>query len=212
MQISNGAVLCPSSTESIHDIIPVWQVCACCDSLCCQSVISFLKLVRCGLQAHVETTDQNYTNWSMSNNFTLLCLAEGGQGIIQPTLTEVAPGEILALVRTSGCGVIAMSKSYDYGRTFSHPANETSLPNPGAGIDRCARLRESWRVVSCLTACVCAHAMRVLSAIALRCVLLTLVALLRCMQRADEGGSRPGRDHTVQQFAKSEYPPLSGAL
>jgi predicted neuraminidase len=129
------------------------------------------------VQAHVETTDQNYTNWSMSNNFTLLCLAEGGQGIIQPTLTEVAPGEILVLVRTSGCGVIAMSKSYDYGRTFSHPANETSLPNPGAGIDRCVVV---CRVLSCLAACVWLIHTRVWSAVALRCALLMLVVLLLC--------------------------------
>ena len=68
VEISNGAVLCPSSTESINDIWPIWQ-------------------------AHVETTDQNYESWTMSNNFTLLCLDQGGQGIIQPTLTEVAPGQ-----------------------------------------------------------------------------------------------------------------------
>eukprot|EP01113_Clastostelium_recurvatum_P022649 TRINITY_DN2707_c1_g1_i7.p1 TRINITY_DN2707_c1_g1~~TRINITY_DN2707_c1_g1_i7.p1 ORF type:complete len:562 (-),score=92.90 TRINITY_DN2707_c1_g1_i7:81-1613(-) len=113
IKLSNGAVLCPSSTESTVDtLIEFWQ-------------------------AHVETTNDNFTAWNTSNEIQFnyandrFCVY---YGTIQPTLTEIEPGHVLSLQRT-GCGVIAQSHSYDYGRTFESPARPTSLPNPNAGID-----------------------------------------------------------------------------
>lgn len=56
-----------------------------------------------------------------------------GQGVIQPTLWESAPGEVHALLRSSA-SIICRTDSKDYGRTWS-PVYKTSLPNPNSGID-----------------------------------------------------------------------------
>ncbi len=56
-----------------------------------------------------------------------------GQGLIQPTLWESAPGEVHALFRSSE-GNIFRSDSKDYGKTWSR-AYKTTLPNPNSAID-----------------------------------------------------------------------------
>jgi predicted neuraminidase len=56
-----------------------------------------------------------------------------GKGIIQPTLWESAPGQVHALLRSTG-GVICRTDSKDYGKTWSQ-VYKTSLPNPNSGID-----------------------------------------------------------------------------
>lgn len=56
-----------------------------------------------------------------------------GQGAIQPTLWESAPGHVHALLRTSG-GCIYRADSGDFGRTWSR-ARKTDMPNNNSGID-----------------------------------------------------------------------------
>jgi predicted neuraminidase len=55
------------------------------------------------------------------------------EGVIQPTLWESAPGNVHALLRTSG-GKIARTDSKDYGKSWS-PIHLTDLPNNNSGID-----------------------------------------------------------------------------
>lgn len=56
-----------------------------------------------------------------------------GRGAIQPTLWESAPGQVHALLRTSG-GYIFRSDSADGGRSWT-TARPTALPNNNSGID-----------------------------------------------------------------------------
>lgn len=56
-----------------------------------------------------------------------------GEGIIQPTLWESAPGQVHMLIRSSA-GAVYRSDSDDYGKNWS-PAYRTDLPNPNTGID-----------------------------------------------------------------------------
>jgi predicted neuraminidase len=109
IRTSSGAVLCPASTEAVDNTTELWL-------------------------SHIETTDQNYHNWTSSNNISFRVCTDFGAGVIQPSLFEVRPGKIVALMR-SGCGMIARSVSNDNGKTFSSPAEPTSLANPDAGID-----------------------------------------------------------------------------
>lgn len=112
-KLSNGKVLCPSSTEAIFHV-GIWQ-------------------------SHFETTDDDFSFFEKSNdleffrgNGSHLC-----QGIIQPTFFEV-PGQngvIRALFRSS-CGVLAMATSYDFGKTWPTWANNSGIVNPGAGVDQ----------------------------------------------------------------------------
>ena len=56
-----------------------------------------------------------------------------GDGVIQPTVWESAPGRVHMLVRSS-CGWILRSDSQDFGRTWP-PLYNTDLPNNNSGID-----------------------------------------------------------------------------
>eukprot|EP00823_Brevimastigomonas_motovehiculus_P004512 TRINITY_DN298_c0_g1_i1.p1 TRINITY_DN298_c0_g1~~TRINITY_DN298_c0_g1_i1.p1 ORF type:complete len:365 (-),score=57.18 TRINITY_DN298_c0_g1_i1:136-1230(-) len=107
IDVSNGDVLCPSSTEGILEIVPYYR-------------------------SHIEITNRNFSVWSKSNDILFPECIFGG--VIQPTLFETQPGHILALMRSS-CKIIAKSYSTNYGRTFSTPIVPSGLPNPGAGID-----------------------------------------------------------------------------
>ncbi|KAH3757565.1 BNR repeat-like domain [Pelomyxa schiedti] len=111
--LSNGNVLCPSSTESGHvdELIGIWQ-------------------------SHMETTDQDYQHWEKSNDIDVFHEHETWcQGPIQPTLFELeTPGKLTCLLRTS-CDWLAQSYSDDYGLSWQKLADPTDLMNPGAGID-----------------------------------------------------------------------------
>lgn len=56
------------------------------------------------------------------------------KGTIQPTLLEVEPGVVRALMRTRRMTRVGAATSTDYGRTWSK-IELTDLPHPGAGID-----------------------------------------------------------------------------
>ncbi|GAB4320431.1 MAG: exo-alpha-sialidase [Promethearchaeota archaeon] len=59
-------------------------------------------------------------------------------GVLQPTLAEIEPGRVLALMRTSRSGrfggSLAAAESRDHGSTWSK-ARRTPLPNPNSGAD-----------------------------------------------------------------------------
>jgi len=64
-----------------------------------------------------------------------IVVPEHRQGIIQPTVWEVSPGQLKMLVRaTREIGFICEATSTDGGRTWT-PAKPTTLPNPNSGID-----------------------------------------------------------------------------
>jgi len=56
-----------------------------------------------------------------------------GEGVIQPTLWESAPGRVHMLAR-SACGVLCRSDSQDYGKTWAE-VYRTAIPNNCSGID-----------------------------------------------------------------------------
>lgn len=82
-----------------------------------------------------RSTDEGKT-WKRSNPFPVPEKFHQ----IQPTLFEAKTGHIIALMRSSNPRVICRSESKDGGETFS-PAEETTLPNPSAGID-CVKTTE----------------------------------------------------------------------
>ena len=79
-----------------------------------------------------RSTDQGQS-WIQSPYIALDRAELSGEGVIQPTLWESAPGQVHMLLRSSA-GAIYRSDSEDYGRTWS-AAYRTELPNPNSGID-----------------------------------------------------------------------------
>lgn len=79
---------------------------------------------------YVDRSDDDGKTWKRSNAFNI----PGKFGQIQPTLFESKQGNIIALMRSQNPRNICRSESKDGGETFS-PAEETTLPNPSAGID-----------------------------------------------------------------------------
>jgi predicted neuraminidase len=63
-----------------------------------------------------------------------IAVPEHPYGIIQPTLFETSPNNLLLLCRSRGIGAVCTSESKDAGVTWS-PAKATELPNPNSGID-----------------------------------------------------------------------------
>ncbi len=79
-----------------------------------------------------RSTDEGKT-WQASEYLELDRSEIEGEGVIQPTLWESAPGMVHMLIRSSA-GVICRSDSEDYGQSWS-PIYPTDLPNPNSGID-----------------------------------------------------------------------------
>jgi len=71
--------------------------------------------------------------WSAGPEVAMDGAVVSGEGAIQPTLWESAPGCVHMLTRSS-CGFICRSDSGDYGSTWSQ-LEPTSLPNNNSGID-----------------------------------------------------------------------------
>jgi predicted neuraminidase len=78
----------------------------------------------------VDRSADDGKTWKRSNGFPV----PEKFGQIQPTLFEAKDGKIVALLRSKNPRVICRAESKDGGETFS-PAEETTLPNPSAGID-----------------------------------------------------------------------------
>ncbi len=69
------------------------------------------------------------------------------QGRIQPNVIEVNPGRLLAFFRSRWADHIYLSRSQDYGRTWTAP-EPTELPNNNASI-RCIRLAGGELAMAC---------------------------------------------------------------
>lgn len=83
--------------------------------------------------AFVDRSHDQGKTWTASLFLTIVRDSIPGEGIIQPTLWESAPGKVHMLLRSSS-GFICRSDSEDYGKTWS-PVYKTALPNPNSGID-----------------------------------------------------------------------------
>jgi predicted neuraminidase len=83
--------------------------------------------------AFVDRSTDNGQTWTKSEFLPLDRTAIEGEGIIQPTLWESAPGKVHMLLRSSA-GAICRSDSEDGGVTWS-AVYKTELPNPNSGID-----------------------------------------------------------------------------
>lgn len=79
---------------------------------------------------YVDRSTDDGKTWKRSNAFPV----PEKFGQIQPTLFEAKDGTIVALMRSRNPRLICRCDSKDGGETFS-PAQETTLPNPSAGID-----------------------------------------------------------------------------
>ena len=80
-----------------------------------------------------DRSEDGGQTWVRSEDFDDAVVGIAGDGAIQPTFWESAPGVVHSLARTSG-GFIARSDSQDSGRSWS-PLVNTGLPNNNSGLD-----------------------------------------------------------------------------
>lgn len=83
--------------------------------------------------AFVDRSEDEGNTWKASPFLSLNRDSIPGEGIIQPTLWESAPGKVHMLLRSSS-GFICRSDSEDFGKTWSD-VYKTTVPNPNSGID-----------------------------------------------------------------------------
>ena len=83
--------------------------------------------------AFTDRSSDDGASWEKSAFLELDRSTITGEGIIQPTLWESAPGKVHMLLRSSA-GAVCRSDSEDGGATWSE-VYKTSLPNPNSGID-----------------------------------------------------------------------------
>lgn len=83
--------------------------------------------------AFVDRSEDGGNTWKTTPFLEVNRDSVPGEGIIQPTLWESAPGNVHMLLRSSA-GFICRSDSKDGGLTWS-PVYKTNLPNPNSGID-----------------------------------------------------------------------------
>ncbi len=84
-------------------------------------------------EAFADRSDDGGKTWIRSEDLAIDRTTIPGDGAIQPTLWESAPGTLHALLRTAA-GKIGRADSKDGGRTWS-PMYLTDLPNNNSGID-----------------------------------------------------------------------------
>jgi predicted neuraminidase len=101
--LSDGAWLAPASTEAER-----WECFA-------------------------DRSEDHGKTWARSANFVIDPAKVRGEGAIQPTFWESAPGKVHGLMRTAG-GFLLRADSEDYGKTWSE-ALPTDIPNNNSGVD-----------------------------------------------------------------------------
>ena len=83
--------------------------------------------------AFADRSEDHGRTWTRSHGWALSPVQIPGDGAIQPTLWESEPGQVHALVRTTG-GVIGRTDSPDLGRSWTQ-IYPSGLPNNNSGID-----------------------------------------------------------------------------
>lgn len=86
-----------------------------------------------GWKPFMDRSEDGGLTWTRSADIAIDKEKIPGEGAIQPTLWESAPGHVHALMRTAA-GRVARTDSTDSGRTWS-PAYLTDLPNNNSGVD-----------------------------------------------------------------------------
>ncbi len=120
IQLSNGNILAPTSTEK-----GAWK---CMSDIYDKTTNTWTK------SSEVMIEDLDYENiQSVKSNIAVSEQSFKGRGIIQPTLWESEPNVVHMMTRSSE-GKIYRSDSYDGGKTWDK-AYATSLPNNNSGID-----------------------------------------------------------------------------
>ena len=80
-----------------------------------------------------DRSEDNGKTWVRSDDWAIDSTVITGKGAIQPTFWESAPGQVHALMRTTG-GMVGRADSKDDGHTWS-AVRPTQLPNNNSGID-----------------------------------------------------------------------------
>ena len=83
--------------------------------------------------AFADRSEDKGATWTRGNGWAVSLVQIPGKGVIQPTLWESAPGQVHALVRSTG-GVIGRADSPDGGHSWTQ-VMPTSMPNNNSGID-----------------------------------------------------------------------------
>jgi len=86
-----------------------------------------------GFKPFVDFSNDGGATWRRSQDFLIDPNVVKGEGAIQPTVWESAPGKVHALMRTAA-GFVARADSEDGGKTWT-PLYKTGLPNNNSGID-----------------------------------------------------------------------------
>jgi predicted neuraminidase len=86
-----------------------------------------------GWKAFVDRSEDCGKTWTRTKNFPIRSDSKECKRVIQPTLWESVPGQVHAMMRSSG-GSIMRTDSADGGKTWA-PAYKTSLPNNNSGLD-----------------------------------------------------------------------------
>lgn len=86
-----------------------------------------------GWKPFVDFSNDGGATWRRSQDFSIDPNVVKGDGAIQPTVWESAPGKVHALMRTAA-GFVARADSEDGGKTWT-PLYKTDLPNNNSGID-----------------------------------------------------------------------------
>jgi hypothetical protein len=146
--LSNGDVLCGTSSESWHAWACWVEICA--DGGDPASGGLWSKhgpIVAPGFSGR-EAGSDDVVSATWDTAAQRLVLPQAHYGVIQPTVWEYAPGRCKMLMRSTQCvGVICATQSDDYGRTWS-PACRTEVPNPNSGLDA-VRLSDGRVVLAC---------------------------------------------------------------
>ncbi|MBN1641741.1 MAG: exo-alpha-sialidase [Anaerolineae bacterium] len=144
LALSNGDILCGSSSET-------WRSWACWVEISTDRGHSWSRrgpIVAPAQPDHrpPEVDEPVSAVWDAASR--TLIVPQGHAGVIQPTVSEYAPGRLHMLMRaTRRVGYVCAAHSDDYGQTWS-AASVTDIPCPNSGLDA-VRLADGRLVLAC---------------------------------------------------------------